>query len=86
MGAVHSLLKAQNDPGRLRRRFDLAVASLESDRSGAVRALPQTLVFGGIFFLPLQATGQVVDEMLRDATLFGLSCARQQLRFFCLIP
>lgn len=83
MGTVHSLKEAAVHPDRLRQRFDLA---LPSSPPGQDRSVPEIPVFGGIFFFPFQATGQVADEMLRDATLFGLAYARQQLRFFCLLP
>lgn len=86
MGTVHSLLRAQSSPERLRERFDHVFPDFGPVKDGRTQPLPPILVSGGIFFFPFQAAGQVADEMLRDATLFGLSCCRQQLRFYCLIP
>ena len=85
MGTVHSLQAAAASPERLRRRFDLAFPGPDKG-DGGFQSLPEVLVSGGIFFLPLSLAGQIADNTLRDASLFWLSFTREQLRFFCLIP
>lgn len=85
MGTVHSLQARAVSPERLRQRFDLAFPDAGKSRSD-FQLLPEALVSGGIFFLPLSLVGQLADNALRDASLFWFSLSRQQLRFFCLIP
>ena len=85
MGTVHLLQARADSPAQLRQRFDRAFPAPEKGE-GDFQPLPEVLVSGGIFFLPLSLAGQIADNTLRDASLFWLSLSRQQLRFFCLIP
>ena len=85
MGTVHSFQAAALSPERLRQRFDHAVPSSEKAENDS-HPLPEVLVSGGIFFLPLALAGQIADNAFRDASLFWLSCTREQLRFLCFIP
>ncbi|MFZ1626833.1 MAG: hypothetical protein WAT81_03475 [Candidatus Moraniibacteriota bacterium] len=83
MGTVHSLAAAAVHLDRLRRCFDLA---LPSSSPGQNQSAPEMFVFSGMSLFALQAAGQVADVILSGAILLGLSCARQQLRFFRLLP